>query len=77
MMVDCVNKDDNDVTAGDIITACQPAKQKRALPGRRSRLGRTKKREKEGGEERLVHPFGFQFNSASLFSYSNFSCEYL
>lgn len=31
MVGDSVNKDDNDVTAGDIITVCQPAQQKRAL----------------------------------------------
>lgn len=77
MMVDCVNKDDNDVTAGDITTACQPAEQKRTLPCRPGCLGRTKKTEKEGGDERLMYPFGFQFNSGSLFTYSNFSCEYL
>lgn len=47
-MVDCVNKDDNDVTAGDITTACQPAEQKR--PGRPICLGRTKKRGGWGGD---------------------------
>lgn len=46
MVGDGVNKDDNDVTAGDIITVCQPAEQKRALPGLPSRLGRSS-REKE------------------------------
>lgn len=36
---DSVNKDDNDVTAGDIITLCQPGEQKRALPGLPSCVG--------------------------------------
>lgn len=38
MMGDGINKDDNDVTAGDI-TVCQPAQQRRALPGLPSSLG--------------------------------------
>lgn len=69
MVGDGVNKDDNDVTAGDIITVCQPAEQKRALPGLPSCLGSSREKERA---QRLMYPFGFQFNSASLFTYSNF-----
>ena len=47
MVADGVNKDDNDVTAGDIITVCQPAEQKRALPGLPSCLGSSRERERE------------------------------
>lgn len=73
MVGDGVNKDDNDVTAGDIITVCQPAEQKRALPGLPSCLGSSREKEREReSSQRLMYPFGFQFNSASLFTYSNF-----
>lgn len=44
MVGDCVNKDDNDVMACDIITVCQPAQQKRALPGPPSCLGSSSSR---------------------------------
>lgn len=47
MVGDGLNKDDNDVTVGDIITVCQPAEQKRALPGLLGCLGSTSEREKE------------------------------
>lgn len=66
---DSVNKDDNDVTAGDIITLCQPGGQKRALPGLPSCVG-SSSRERERAQ-RLIYPFGFQFNSASLSAYSH------
>lgn len=42
MAGDGINKDDNDVTAGDI-TVCQPAQQRRALPGLPSSLGSGRK----------------------------------
>lgn len=46
MAGDGVNKDDNDVTAGDIITVCQPAEQKRALPSLPSCLGSSREGER-------------------------------
>lgn len=69
MVGDSVNENDNDVMAGDIITVCQPAEQKRALPGLPRCLGSSRERK---SAQRLMYPFGFQFNSASLFTYSNF-----
>lgn len=54
MVGDCVNKDDNDVMAGDIITVCQPAQQKRALPGLPSRLG-SSSRERRAPKDWCIH----------------------
>lgn len=47
MVGDSGNKDDNDVTAGDIITVCQPTQQKRALPGLPRCLGRSSREKRE------------------------------
>lgn len=47
MVADWANGDNNDVMAGDIITVCQPAEQKRTLPGSYSCLGSRRKREGE------------------------------
>lgn len=47
MLRDSVNEDDNDVTAGDVIAACQPVEQRKALlglPGVGSREERKPKR---------------------------------
>lgn len=54
MVGDCVIKDDNDVMAGDIITVCQPAQQKRALPGLPSCLG-SSSREKRAPKDWCIH----------------------
>lgn len=47
MVGDSGNKDDNDVMAGDIITVCQPAQQKKALPGLPRCLGRSSREKRE------------------------------
>lgn len=54
MVGDSINKDDNDVMAGDIVTVCQPAQQKRALPGLRSCLG-SSSREKRVPKDWCIH----------------------
>lgn len=67
---DSVNEDDNDVTAGDVIAVCQPVGTKEGSAWSSSPPWHRE----QGGKnaQTLMYPFGFQFNSASLFTYLNF-----
>lgn len=55
MVGDSINKDDNDVTAGDIITVCQPGQQKRALLRLPSCLGNSSSWEKGVPKHWCIH----------------------